>query len=598
MPGQSKVNGAWKTITGLSVKVGGQWKTATSGYIKVGGAWKQWFASKIQDAFNRVSTATGLGTADSGQVWGATRGNWRISGSNSAISDDAATSYPLASINLGNTDVKVQTDTTGGVGPAFWVTDSGSWWASYPRFTSVTNTFCDQGSVTSFSNPPSGSCCSGVTTGSQAVCDQTQVTNQSNPPSSSCCSGVTTSGGGTACTGNQVTNTSNPPSNQCCSTVTQGGGGTSLVCDRGEVSCSSTNPSSCNGTCCSGVVQGGGGQSNVCDQSPVSCGTDSTCPGKNCCSGPSATGGGTTTVCDQGRVDTFGFGCPAGSCAGEFSETVNSSYCSGGVITSSSIAGLSGCCDIPVESPGSTTTSCRLISLFSGFCTGNEVQQKTCNGNTAGSNFTYCATTTTTSSSWSCNTTVVPFTYTQYYCYTSTRNVTTPITYSCYTSTRLVNNPITYSCYTSTRSVNNPITYSCFTSQVVQPTFYSCFTATRNVPTYSCFTSTRSVTTYTSDLVLVSSVSGTVAVSSSLNLATNTSGFATVGSVYVTTVGSTITSSAYSGSNLTGSQVGSTLSLTPSSPIRGTSVGIIKGPSTGNQGSTTDNFLATIQENK
>ncbi len=594
MPGQSKVNGAWKTITGLSVKVGGQWKTATSGYVKVGGAWQQWFASKIQDAFNRASTALGLGTADSGQAWNATRGNWRISGSNSAISDDAATSYPLASINLGNTDVKIQTDTTGGVGPAFWVTDSGSWWASYPRFTSVTNTFCDQGSVTSFSNPPSGSCCSGVTTGSQAVCDQTQVTNQSNPPSSSCCSGVTTSGGGTACTGNQVTNTSNPPSNQCCSTVTQGGGGTSLVCDRGEVSCSSTNPSSCNGTCCSGVVQGGGGQSNVCDQSPVSCGTDSTCPGKNCCSGPSATGGGTTTVCDQGRVDTFGFGCPAGSCAGEFSETVNSSYCSGGVITSSSIAGLSGCCDIPVESPGSTTTSCRLISLFSGFCTGNEVQQKTCNGNTAGSNFTYCATTTTTSSSWSCNTTVVPFTYTQYYCYTSTRNVTTPITYSCYTSTRLVNNPITYSCYTSTRSVNNPITYSCFTSQVVQPTFYSCFTATRNVPTYSCFTSTRSVTTYTSDLVLVSSVSGTVAVSSSLNLATNTSGFATVGSVYVTTVGSTITSSAYSGSNLTGSQVGSTLSLTPSSPIRGTSVGIIKGPSTGNQGSTTDNFLATI----
>ncbi len=594
MPGQSKVNGAWKTITGLSVKVGGQWKTATSGYVKVGGAWQQWFASKIQDAFNRASTALGLGTADSGQAWNATRGNWRISGSNSAISDDAATSYPLASINLGNTDVKIQTDTTGGVGPAFWVTDSGSWWASYPRFTSVTNTFCDQGSVTSFSNPPSGSCCSGVTTGSQAVCDQTQVTNQSNPPSSSCCSGVTTSGGGTACTGNQVTNTSNPPSNQCCSTVTQGGGGTSLVCDRGEVSCSSTNPSSCNGTCCSGVVQGGGGQSNVCDQSPVSCGTDSTCPGKNCCSGPSATGGGTTTVCDQGRVDTFGFGCPAGSCAGEFSETVNSSYCSGGVITSSSIAGLSGCCDIPVESPGSTTTSCRLISLFSGFCTGNEVQQKTCNGNTAGSNFTYCATTTTTSSSWSCNTTVVPFTYTQYYCYTSTRNVTTPITYSCYTSTRLVNNPITYSCYTSTRSVNNPITYSCFTSQVVQPTFYSCFTATRNVPTYSCFTSTRSVTTYTSDLVLVSSVSGSVAVASSLNLATNTSGFATVGSVYVTTVGSTITSSAYSGSNLTGSQVGSTLSLTPSSPIRGTSVGIIKGPSTGNQGSTTDNFLATI----
>jgi len=589
MPGQSKVNGAWKTITSLSVKVGGQWKTATSGYVKVGGVWQQWFASKIQDAFNRASTALGLGTADSGQIWNATRGNWRISGSNSAISDDAATSYPLASINLGNTDVKVQTDANGGVGPAFWVTDSGSWWASYPRFTSVTNTFCDQGLVSEFNNPPAGNCCSPVVTGSVTVCDQTPITNQNNPPASNCCSGVTSSGGGTACTGNQVTSTSNPPSNQCCSGVTQGGGGTSTVCDQGQVTSTSNPPSN---QCCSGVSQGGGGQSNVCDQSQVT--SSSNPPSNQCCSGVSQGGGGSTAVCDQGRVDTMGFGCPAGSCAGEFSETVNSSYCSGGVRTAANIWDLSGCCEIPTQSPGSTTTSCRLISLFSGYCTGSEVQQKTCNGTTAGANFTYCATTTTTAGSWSCSTTTVPFTYTQYYCYTSTRNVPNPITYSCYTSTRLVNNPITYSCYTSTRSVNNPITYSCFTSQVVQPTFYSCFTATRNRTTYSCFTSTRSVTTYTSDLVLVSSVSGTVAVASSLNLATNTSGFATVGSVYVTTVGSTITSSAYSGSNLTGSQVGSTLSLTPSSPIRGTSVGIIKGPSTGNQGSTTDNFLATI----
>jgi hypothetical protein len=589
MPGQSKVNGAWKTITGLSVKVGGQWKTATSGYVKVGGAWQQWFASKIQDAFNRASTALGLGTADSGQAWNATRGNWRISGSNSAISDDAATSYPLASINLGNTDVKVQTDTTGGVGPAFWVTDSGSWWASYPRFTSVTNTFCDQGLVSEFNNPPAGNCCSPVVTGSVTVCDQTPITNQNNPPASNCCSGVTSSGGGTACTGNQVTSTSNPPSNQCCSGVTQGGGGTSTVCDQGQVTSTSNPPSN---QCCSGVSQGGGGQSTVCDQSQVT--SSSNPPSNQCCSGVSQGGGGTTAVCDQGRVETYGFGCPAGSCAGEFSQTVNSSYCAGGVISAANIWQLSGCCEVPTEVPGSTSTSCRLISLFSGFCNAGETQQKTCNGTTAGTNFTYCATTTTSPSSWVCSTTSVPFTYTEYWCFTSTRNVSNPITYSCYTSTRTVNNPITYSCYTSTRSVNNPITYSCFTSQVVQPTFYSCFTATRNRTTYSCFTSTRSVTTYTSDLVLVSSVSGTVAVASSLNLATNTSGFATVGSVYVTTVGSTITSSAYSGSNLTGSQVGSTLSLTPSSPIRGTSVGIIKGPSTGNQGSTTDNFLATI----
>ena len=583
MPGQSKVNGAWKTITGLSVKVGGQWKTATSGYIKVGGAWRQWFASKIQDAFNRASTAAGLGVADSGQAWNATRGNWRISGSNSAISDDVAANYPLASINLGNTDVKIQTDTTGGVGPAFWVTDSGSWWASYPRFTSVTNTFCDQGLVSNFNNPPSASCCSGVTTGSTAVCDQTQVTNQSNPPSSSCCSGVTTSGGGSTCTGTQVTNTSNPPSNICCSTVTQGGGGTSTVCDRSEVTSTSNPPAN---NCCSGVSQGGGGQSSVCDQSQVSCGTDSSCSGKNCCSGVSSSGGGSTSVCNAGRVDTYGFGCPQGSCAGEFSETVNSSYCGGATASAANIWQLNGCCNIPTQD---SYYACPAGQTYGSFNGGNYGCYRD-----SFSGWVRVGDATLTYGPWTCNTQTIPFSYVSYYCYTSTTTVTNPTTYSCYTSTRLVNNPITYSCYTSTRSVNNPITYSCYTSQVQQPTFYSCYTATRNVPTYSCFTGTRSVTTYTSDLVLVSSVSGTVAVASTLNLATNTSAFATVGSVYVTTVGSVVTSSAYSGSNLTGSQVGSTLSFTATNPTRGTSVGIIKGPSTGSQGSTTDNFLATI----
>lgn len=547
MPGQSKVNGAWKTITGLSVKVGGQWKTATSGYIKVGGVWKQWFASKIQDAFNRASTALGLGTADSGQAWNATRGNWRISGSNSAISDDAATTYPLASINLGNTDVKIQTDTTGGVGAAFWVTDSGSWWASYPRYTSVTNTFCDQSLVTNFSNPPAGNCCSGVTTGSTTVCDQSQVTTTYNPPANNCCSGVSVSGGGQACTGSPITNQSNPPANNCCSGVSQGGGGTSPVCDQSQVS-GSSNP-----------------------------------PAGNCCSGVSQSGGGTVNICDQGRVDSYGYGCPTGSCAGEFSETISGSYCAGGVISASSINGLSGCCEVPTYTAGSTTTNCRLINLFSGYCNepgySGETQTKTCNGQTAGANFSYCQSTTTSAGSWSCSTTSVPYSYVAYYCYTSTRPVTTPISYSCYTSTRLVNNPITYTCYRSFET---------------QPTYYSCYTSTRNATTYSCYTGTRSETTYTSDLVLVSSVSGTVVVASTLNLAVNTSGFSAVGSVYVTTVGNAITASAYSGSNLTGSQVGSTLSYTATSPTKGTSVGIIKGPSTGSQGSTTDNFLATI----
>ena len=634
MPASVKVSNSWKTATGLSVKVAGTWRTATSAFINVGGVWKQWFASRIQDTFTRASTASGLGTSTTGQVWTALRGNWRVGGSNNALSDDAASTYPIASINFGNSDVKTQTDTSGGVGVAFWITDSGSWWASYPRYTSVTNTFCDQSQVTNFSNPPSGSCCSGVTTGSTSVCDQTQVTNTNNPPSGSCCSGVTTSGGGSTCTGTQVTNTSNPPSGSCCSGVTTGGGGTSNVCDQSQVTNQSNPPSA---SCCSGVTTGGGGTSNVCDQSSVSCSNSSSSScGGTCCSGVSTGGGGQTTVCDQGRVDTYGFGCPAGYCAGEFSETVNSSYCGGATCCrSTNYDALVNCggCNLPQDSGSYQCGSGQTYGSFNGqpygcytysdgtteyqvndggSCSsmGSGWQQVGCSNCTGGgpcgqagfvccrrssgaAGYTYVGAATYVAS-WCVNTVTTAFSYTQYFCYTSTRNVTAPTTYSCYTSTRPVTNPTTYSCYTSTRPVTNPTTYSCYTSQVTQPTYYSCYTATRSVATYSCYTGTRSVTTYTSDLVLVSSVSGTVAVASALNLATNTSGFATVGSVYVTTAGSTVTSSAYSGSNLTGSQVGSTLSLTPSSPVRGTSVGIIKAPSTGSQGSTTDNFLTTI----
>ena len=591
MPASVKVSNSWKTATGLSVKVAGTWRTATSAFINVGGVWKQWFASRIQDTFTRASTASGLGTSTTGQVWTALRGNWRVGGSNNALSDDAASNYPIASINFGNSDVKTQTDTTGGVGVAFWVTDSGSWWASYPRYTSVTNTFCDQSQVTNFSNPPSGSCCSGVTTGSTSVCDQTQVTNTNNPPSASCCSGVTTGGGGSTCTGTQVTNTSNPPSGSCCSGVTTGGGGITNVCDRTEVSCSSTNPTSCGGTCCSGVSTGGGGQSSVCNRNPVSCTSTSTSScGGTCCGGVSTGGGGQTTVCDQGRTETYGFGtCPPGSCSGELSETVNSSYCGGNTCCrSTNYDALVSCggCNLPSESGSYQCASNHVYGSWNG-------QNYGCYLNVGGGYYVRMGDATYVST-WCVNTETIAFTYTAYFCYTSTRTVTAPLTYSCNTGTSLVNNPLTYSCFTSTRPVTAATTYSCYTTQVTQPTTYSCFTTSRSVATYSCYTSTRSVTTYTSDLVLVSSVSGTVAVASALNLATNTSGFATVGSVYVTTAGSTITSSAYSGSNLTGSQVGSTLSLTPSSPVRGTSVGIIKAPSTGSQGSTTDNFLTTI----
>lgn len=138
MPGSTKVNGSWKTASGLSVKVGGTWRTATSAFIKVGGVWKQWFASVITDNFSRSSTASGLGTSETGQPWTSLIGDWRVSGSNSAISDNSSA---LASVNFGSPDVIVSANVSVGTGPAFWISDAGSFWASYVHSTSTSTPY-------------------------------------------------------------------------------------------------------------------------------------------------------------------------------------------------------------------------------------------------------------------------------------------------------------------------------------------------------------------------------------------------------------------------------------------------------------------------
>jgi hypothetical protein len=546
MPGSSRVNGTWRTVTGLSVKVGGTWRTATSGFVKVGGTWRQWFASKIEDAFNRASTVTGLGTATSGQIWNALRGNWRISGSNTAISDDAASTYPIASINFGNADVKSQVDTTGGTGVAFWVSSAGSWWASYPRYTASTQTFCDQ----------------------------SPITNTSNPPAGNCCSAVTTSGGGTACTGGTVQSESNPPAGNCCTTPVPG---TISVCDQNQRNCGTD--SSCSGQgCCSGPFVTGGGSSTVCDQTPLPCSNQNCSDRSNCCSGPITSGGGTSTVCDQ-TPQSGPNNPPVGNC------------CSTPTSTTTSGTPRSYCC----AATAYTKTAAQRTSGYDGCAAG------ICGGGACTDVYTatYCCSPGLEMSSYSC---YYPATSggTTWSCYTDTRTVTNPPSYSCYTATRTVTSPTTYGCYKDSRNVT---VWSCNTQQVNQPTNYSCFratsnrfscfTTTRNITNYSCFTGTSSVTTYTTSLVVASSVSNVVSEAASTTISSNTVGFTNVGSVYVTTVGNNIIARAYSGTGLGGSLL-ATVNTTPASPTTGTSVGIIKAPSTGSQGSTADNFLTTI----
>jgi len=138
MPGLSKVDGAWKNLSRLSVKVNGTWRQATAAFVKVNGQWRQWYASRIEDTFSRASTVDTLGNAESGQPWNVQAGTWYVNGTQQGQSDTSASTNARAVIDLGSSSFDAKMTTTGGVGLIFWSVDSNNWWAAVPRY-SITN---------------------------------------------------------------------------------------------------------------------------------------------------------------------------------------------------------------------------------------------------------------------------------------------------------------------------------------------------------------------------------------------------------------------------------------------------------------------------
>jgi len=122
----------------------------------LGGQWRKWVIGSLKDLFTRANTTTGLGTAPTGQVWAATRGNWFIS-SNKATSNDTPSTYPLASAQVGLTypTITEAVDNRGGPGIAFWVTDSNNWWGFYAQ----TNTSSSASTVCTTYSPAYTSVC-------------------------------------------------------------------------------------------------------------------------------------------------------------------------------------------------------------------------------------------------------------------------------------------------------------------------------------------------------------------------------------------------------------------------------------------------------
>lgn len=138
----------------------------------------------IVDIFNRVTSGS-LGTANTGQVWDAIRGVWFANGS-AAQSNNTATDYAIAAIPLSQ-NATVNADTTGGCGPSFWVTDSGSWWGAFPHYSSTSSTTCTGPTAYCYSAgcTPANSCgaisetTSTTCTGATVSC--TDTTNTCNP---------------------------------------------------------------------------------------------------------------------------------------------------------------------------------------------------------------------------------------------------------------------------------------------------------------------------------------------------------------------------------------------------------------------------------
>lgn len=93
----------------------------------------------VTDLFNRTTSGS-LGTSDTGQAWSNLRGVWYANGSQ-AQSDTSASSYPIASVDVGSSNAITSASVSSGTGVAFWLTDSGNWWASTSYNTSSSYTY-------------------------------------------------------------------------------------------------------------------------------------------------------------------------------------------------------------------------------------------------------------------------------------------------------------------------------------------------------------------------------------------------------------------------------------------------------------------------
>lgn len=116
-----------------------------------------------------------------------------------------------------------------------------------------------------------------------------------------------------------------------------------------------------------------------------------------------------------------------------------------------------------------------------------------------------------------------------------------------------------------------------------------------NVTTYTRTQNTTvsySIYSYDTQIKTITSNAGSITATSTSTLVSGASSLSPVGSLKVVTSGASATITAYSLAGLSGA-LGSPITFTPGGTPTGPYVGIIKAPSSYNQGSTLDNFSAT-----
>jgi hypothetical protein len=329
------------------------------------------FIGTVTDNFNR-SVASGLGTSSSSYIYSSysnLSSSWSVNGStainNTTVALGAsATSHPLQTLEVNNPNrtykISIPGGTSGGIGVAYWVTAAGSWWATYPFYSSATSTtYSCNTPVTTISY----SCYTPVSSISYTCNTPQQVTTYScggSATTSFCPDNFTTeynaSTVGRRCSG-CTTNTSN---SYTCGPIqnVSSDPGTVIAC----------NTPSDNGKPCYKFFVGEFGilwQVRYCSvttstsysYNTVSSSTSTTCSGGPISTDASGTGCGgcsvsssTVTSCSGGPISTDASGTGCGGCGVSSSSSVS---CTGGPIsTDASGTGCGGC---GVSS--STTTS-------------------------------------------------------------------------------------------------------------------------------------------------------------------------------------------------------------------------------------------------